>query len=215
MPDRTIEDLLREEYFELLPDLTKAAEQLEAEIRFHTLPISRRLAKHEQIRVRSRIKSCDSAVGSLRRRQEGQTFDSETPGAYSLSQLRDLVGVRVLAFPRSRLAEIDETLRKHFPLWAPDPVVDESGNLLAYKYYGRASEANENLACEYQIASMLTGLFWEVEHATIYKPAPELKGIADSLEMKEQTESVYAALRGFEAEFERQLLSANQEPSQK
>jgi hypothetical protein len=205
MSERTIEDILREEYFDLLADLAKLAEQLETEISFHTLPIARSLAKYERVFVTSRIKSCDSAVDSLRRRQEGGIFDTEKQ--HSLLKLRDLVGVRVLAFPRARLAEIDEVLRRRFHAWESDPVTDESGNLLAYKYFGPGLQVNERVTCEYQIASMLTGLFWQVEHSAIYKPAPELKGMMRSLVMRQRTDEVYAALRTFEEEFEQQLAS--------
>lgn len=71
MPDRTVEDRLREEYFDLLPTIRRIAEQLEAEIKYYILPITRDLDPFERVVVRSRIKECESAVDSLRRRQEG------------------------------------------------------------------------------------------------------------------------------------------------
>ena len=71
MPDRTVEDKLREEYFDLLPTIRRIAEQLEAEIKYYILPITRDLDPFERVVVRSRIKECESAVDSLRRRQEG------------------------------------------------------------------------------------------------------------------------------------------------
>jgi len=49
---------------------------------------------------------------------------------------------------------------------------------------------------------MLTALFWEVEHAAIYKPSPSLKGIARSPQMRLRTTEVLDALRTFEDEFE-------------
>jgi hypothetical protein len=36
MADRTIEDRLREEYFELLPEIGRVRQQLESEIRYYT-----------------------------------------------------------------------------------------------------------------------------------------------------------------------------------
>ncbi|MGD0569009.1 MAG: hypothetical protein ABSA78_11435 [Candidatus Sulfotelmatobacter sp.] len=71
---------------------------------------------------------------------------------------------------------------------------------LAFKYHGYCAR-NARLHAELQIAPMLIGLFWEVEHSTVYKPAPELKGAPDSL--KQTRSEVYKALRAFEAEFER------------
>lgn len=52
---------------------------------------------------------------------------------------------------------------------------------------------------------MLIGLFWELEHSTIYKPSPELKGIGASLEMRQRTTDVLKALKQFEEEFDRLL----------
>ena len=202
MVDRTIEDRLREEYFDLLPDIRRVTDELEAEIKYHTLSISRTLDRHKRLHVTSRIKECGSALDALRRRQEGATFDSDQPGLYTLSALRDLAGVRILAFPRRRLAEIDQVLREQFPSWKFDPVRDEN-DVLAYKYYGYCAEASNKVQGEYQIVSMLTGLFWEVEHSAIYKPTPSLKGIARSLEMQQRTRDVLRALRSFEEEFER------------
>jgi len=49
---------------------------------------------------------------------------------------------------------------------------------------------------------MLTGLFWEVEHTTIYKPTPKLKGVARNLEMRKCTEEVLKSIRAFEEQFE-------------
>lgn len=49
---------------------------------------------------------------------------------------------------------------------------------------------------------MLTGLFWEVEHSAIYKPAARLGQIALSLGMRERTRDVAKALRAFEEQFE-------------
>ena len=52
---------------------------------------------------------------------------------------------------------------------------------------------------------MLTGLFWEIEHAAIYKPSPQLRGLARSLSMQARSRDVLEALGGFEDEFERLL----------
>ena len=123
------------------------------------LPISRELEKYEQLVVKSKIKECESALDALRRRQEGATFNRDRPGHYTLTSLNDPAGIRVLAFPRSRLTELDGALRKLFPTWNSDPVEDD-GELTAFTYYGYCT-ASEKVKGEYQIVSMLTGLFWE------------------------------------------------------
>src|SRR5689334_7959731 len=124
MAERTVEDRLREEYFELLPDIRRVAEQLETEVRHCLLPISSGLDQFEQLVITSRIKECESAVDALRRRQEGATFDRGRPEAYTLSSLKDLAGVRVSVFPRSLRNETNKALSKLEPFshWEPDPV---------------------------------------------------------------------------------------------
>jgi ppGpp synthetase/RelA/SpoT-type nucleotidyltranferase len=102
MTNRTIEDRLREEYFDLLPEIRRALEELEARVRYRVMPISVQLKrKYEQVVVKSRIKECEGAVDSVRRKLESATLDTAPSGGYSLTSLKDLAGVRVLVFPRS------------------------------------------------------------------------------------------------------------------
>jgi hypothetical protein len=203
---RTVEDQLREEYFALLPEMTRLAEHLKTQIQYSILPITRQLKNHETLVVKSRVKECNSAIDSLRRRyrDHGAIFDPDQSADYTLLSLHDLVGVRVLAFPSRRATEIDLLLRSQFNDWTSDPVIDkETGQQLALKYYGPYAESKIWLNCEYQIVSTLIGLFWEVEHAAIYKPAPHFKGLEPV--MREQTSAVNSALKAFEDEFERQI----------
>jgi ppGpp synthetase/RelA/SpoT-type nucleotidyltranferase len=139
-PERTVEDRLREEYFTLLPEIRRVADRLEAEIRYHMLPISAGLHRHERLEVKCRVKSCESALEKLRARQEGRTFQRNRPETYTLTGLNDLAGVRVLAFPRSRVGDVDRLLRKEFDTWTSDPVKDD-GEVQAFKYYGYCSQA--------------------------------------------------------------------------
>jgi hypothetical protein len=150
--------------------------------------------------VRSRVKECESAVEALRRRQQGAIFDPDKD--YTLTDLRDLAGVRVLAFPHGRIQQIDVALKVPFEGWNADPVLSEEGETLALKYWGMCP-AGHHVAGEYQIVPMLTGLCWEVEHSAIYKPAPRLRGVTQSPEMRKPVAEVLRALRGFEATFER------------
>lgn len=68
-------------------------------------------------------------------------------------------------------------------------MLGEHGETLAFKYWG-ISSASKDVLGEYQIVSMLTGLFWEIEHSAIYKPSPQLRGVTRSLEMKEPIANV-------------------------
>ncbi len=121
-----------------------------------------------------------------------------------------LAGVRILVFPRRRILEVDGVLRDLFGSWNADPVKAD-GELLALKYYGY-SAASDHIRGEYQIVSMLTGLFWEVEHSAIYKPAPRLRRAARSLSMQQRSKEVTDALKAFEDEFEG-LIHLNSPPS--
>jgi hypothetical protein len=216
--ERKPEDRLREEYFLRLPEIRRVAEQLEAEIRFRTLPIQRQLNPHEQIVIKSRIKDCESAVKAIMRRKEGRVFDPGVFGSYSILDLRDLAGVRVLAFPHSRLTQVDQQLRactcspnrcKCFSKWTSDPMPFENGSQSAPKYWGYCEDVSLSVLAEYQVLPMLIGLFWEVEHSALYKPNSEIKSIAQSKLMQDQRTAVESALSNFELQFEKLVLDQN------
>jgi hypothetical protein len=196
--ERPIMNLLREEYFDLLPDIRRVVWQLETEIRYLTLPILHSLKRHEQLVVKSRVKECESAVKTLRL-QEGRFFDPEKPGGYSLLDLPDLAGTRVLVFPNSKLVEVDTALRSRFHGWTYKPVKDDLGAVLAPKYYGFCDEVSSKIRGEYQIVPMLIGLFWDVEHSAMYKS----RSAANSDEMKGYRTNVYSSLVRFEEGIER------------
>jgi len=205
MAERTPEDRLREEYFVLLPDIRRVVEELEAEVRHRLLPLSSKLDRYERLAVISRVKDCESALDKLRRQQEGAIFDSDQADSYTLTARNDLAGVRVLAFPRSRRIEANTYLRQPpYSSWTSDPVLADEGDQepLAFKYHGFCA-ASTKVRGELQVAPMLIGLFWQVEHSTIYKPSPELKGVGRSLEMRQRKSDVEEALKAFENEFER------------
>jgi hypothetical protein len=206
MPERTVEDRLRDEYFRLLPDARRVAEELEARVRHCLLPISLELDNYERLVVTSRIKDCESAVEALRRRREGATFDPDRSDSYTLTALPDLAGVRVLCFPRNRWIEANDLLRKEFSSWTSDPVTagGASFETIAFKYHGYC-EVSTKIRGELQLVPMLIGLFWQVEHSAIYKPSPQLKGVLLKLEMQQRTSAVLQALEAFEDEFEKAL----------
>jgi hypothetical protein len=204
MSNRTVEDRLREQYFTLLPEINRVAEELEARVRHCLLRIAAGLKQYERITVKCRTKECPSSIESLRRRQEGGTFDPDLPAKYDLTQLKDLAGARVLVFPEGMTERVDAALRDEFQGWTADPVladVSENLEILALKYFG-ACHAVATVGAEYQIVSMSIGLFWDVEHAAIYKPAPELRGAMRELGMREHSADVIRALRSFESAFQ-------------
>jgi hypothetical protein len=206
---RTIEDQLREQYFVLLPEMTRIAEHLKTTTQYALLPLSRKLHPYESLIVKARVKQCSSAITKLEQfnpvdglRNPGAVFDRDRPDTYSLLTLRDLVGIRVMAFPSRIAAEADQLLRSEFPGWEADPITI-GGKQIALKFNGQVAESRQGIWCEYQIVPTLIGLFWDVEHAAIYKQAPNLKGLEPV--MREQTSDVYLALKAFEGEFEVQL----------
>lgn len=207
MEKRTVEDRLREEYFDLLPEIRIVAEELDATVRHALLPIARGLQRHERMVVNSRIKSCESAIEKLRRQQLSRRFEPAKIESYSLRALKDLTAARVMVFPRVHVDAVDEVLRRDsFKHWELDPF--REGRELGFKYVGYCT-ANSRIRCEYQILPLLVGLFWEVEHTAIYKPSPELSGLARSFEIQEKTDGVLRALQDFEDEFLRQLEQGN------
>ena len=201
---RTIEDRLREEYFDLLPEIRRVAGQLETEIRYKLLSISGKLGGYERLVVSSRVKDCESALRKLRGFQQPAMFDADRPELYTLTTLNDLAGVRVLVFPRRRIGEVDVALRRIFH-WEADPI-HEDGEVLAFKYRGY-SKASRKIKGEYQILSILTGLFWEVEHSAMYKPDARLRGVAKHHGMVARRTEVRQALKAFEDQFESLLSS--------
>jgi hypothetical protein len=200
MPRRTIrdpleiEDLLREEYFELLPIIRRLAAQLETDIRSLTLPVLHELQPYEQLIVKSRVKECESALNTLLGPKEGRIFDPDRAGGYSLSQLPDLAGVRVLVFPNSRLIQVDDELRGKFSNWTPKPVTYGTNSIEAPKYFGYYKEISREIRAEYQVVPMLLGLFWEVEHAAMYK----FRAAARSKDMRNHRTAVEDSLINFD-----------------
>lgn len=209
---RTVKDRLRAEYFELVPSMQRTLVALEADVRHLLLPVMIALDRYEQVRIVSRLKECESAVDSLRRRQEERVFDPEKVDTYSLSTLHDLVGIRVLVFPSQRIEQVHAALLPLIANWAADPVpgIDDADGPVALKYYGPCASASSDITAELQIVSSLVGSFWDIEHAAVYKTSPNLQGVMASPRMKERYRTVLSALREFENEFERLVREASE-----
>jgi ppGpp synthetase/RelA/SpoT-type nucleotidyltranferase len=202
MSRRTIEDQLRSEYFELLPHVRRVADEAEAEARYLLVPVMRSLESHERIVVKSRVKDCESAIESLRRRTDYFKLEPSTESP-SLRLLKDLAGVRILAFPKRRVIEIDKALRERFCNWTADPVpaIPGTTDLLAFKYHGLCGP-HCHVHAEIQLISMLIGLFWEVEHGALYKPGEQLRHAEISARMQRHYADVIRAINSFEQEFD-------------
>lgn len=181
--------------------MQRTAVALDAELRHRLLQPMLQLRRYEQIRIVSRLKECESALDSLRRRQDAGVFDPERH--YTLTSLRDLVGFRVLVFPRHRVEQVRELLKPLLADWASDPVrgIPPEGEPLALKYHGFC-DASSRITAEVQIVSSLIGSFWEVEHSAMYKASPNLQGVMGSPRMRDRYRNVLVALRDFESEFE-------------
>jgi ppGpp synthetase/RelA/SpoT-type nucleotidyltranferase len=201
--ERTMEDRLREEYVALIPDIRRTAEEMEAEVKYLLRPIARDLEPHERLVVRCRIKECESAIGALKRRHELSLLENTTSNFLSLTALNDLAALRILAFPKQRVVQSDEHVRKRFPHWIADPVSGGRSNseILALKYHGLCSE-HSAIRSEIQVLSMLIGLFWEVEHGALYKPSYRLASHVKFEELKTRNDDVIDTLLAFEDTFE-------------
>lgn len=202
---RKPEDMLREEYFLLLPDIRRTLMELEARIRHTLIEAMRDLEQHERIEIRSRIKDCERAIDSLRRRQPTRAFEASKP--HTLLDLKDLAGARIAVFPRKLMRRIDDLLKNELHSlgqWDDDHIfVEPWPEPLILKYRGILSP-NLAIVAEYQIAPLLITYFWEVEHDAIYKPSPELRS-AEKF-MHDQIKNVYRVLTEFEDSFEHLLL---------
>ncbi len=95
------------------------------------------------------------------------------------------------------------------------PFRDDPREALGQKYSGFLEKVSDRVRGEYQIVSMLVGLFWEVEHSTLYKPTLELRGVARSLSMLERNRQVLSSLAAFEEEFERSRDGARKKKKRK
>jgi ppGpp synthetase/RelA/SpoT-type nucleotidyltranferase len=205
---RQVEDRLRAEYVDLLPSMQRTFTALMTEVNHVLLPTILTLDRYEQILVKGRLKGSESAIDSLRRRQELGRFDLDRAETYSLTTLPDLVGIRVLAFPQRRLSDVRRILETEPRLsaWSSDHIENSNAAQppVAFKYQGFWN-VDDHFRSEVQIVSVLIGLFWEVEHSAIYKPTPRLQGAASSIAMKDRNDAVLKALQQFEEEFDRQV----------
>ena len=196
MVSRTVEDRLRAEYFDLLPDIRRTLLETETRVRRDLLDVSLALERYERVLVTSRIKECDSAVDALRRRQPLGLFVAERALEYSITALPDLAAVRVMAFPERRVADAQDALQQTLSAWKADPVPSTDGSApLALKYFGKWSP-DAHITAEVQIVGLLIGLFWEVEHSAIYKPNPNLHGAVRSNVIQRRDEVLQAAQHG-------------------
>lgn len=203
MTVQSVEDRLREEYGIRLPAVWLVCFELETRARHRLLPVIRSLKAHERIDISARVKECESAISSLKKRQQGARFDRNRLAAYSLTELKDLAGVRVGVFPRSRVQEVDRILREEFSGWESKHVPGiqaDSALPLALKYHGRCV-SNSEIFAEYQVMPLMTKLYWGVKHAAIYKGDARI-----AARMKDHEAAVLKAMREFEEEFERLLL---------
>jgi ppGpp synthetase/RelA/SpoT-type nucleotidyltranferase len=209
---RTVEDRLRAEYFDLVPDMQRTLVALDSEVRHRLVPLIIALNRYEQIRIVSRLKECGSAVDALRRRQELRRFDEDNSQSYSLTGLRDLVGIRVMVFPMNRIDDVHSALLPLLSAWISDPIpgIEPTDPPLALKFHGRCDAALTSITAELQIVSSLIGSFWEVEHSAVYKTSPSMQGLMGSSRMNERQRTVLAALRDFEDEFEHLVSEAEE-----
>jgi len=200
-----IVDELREEYIQILPEMRLAAQELETRIKSALLPLTKTLKSPARFEVKVRIKDCESAIKKLRKNHE-EIFDPEM--SYSLLELDDLVGARVLTFMDNTMVKANKYLKAEFQGWKADHKKmnhdkkrrksrKRKEKPLWLKYKGKCNR-NDRIKAEYQICPMLIGLFGDVEHSAIYKPAAALRGIETVEEIKDSKEEVYKVLRNFE-----------------
>ena len=197
-------DELRQQYIDLLPEIKLVAQELKTRIKSALLPLVKQLKSPAGLEVKVRIKDCESAIKKLRKKKEG-VFDPEND--YSLLELDDLVGARVLTFMNSTLVKANKLIKGEFKKWKADHKAVKKGakksqkrkkeKPLWLKYKGKCN-ARDRIKAEVQLCPMLIGYFGDVEHSAIYKPAPELKNIDTIDAVLKAKDGVYTALQYFE-----------------
>jgi len=199
-------DRLRREYFHLLPQMQKLKILLEANIKWHFKSFAYELKKYQRLEFESRIKECDSAIESLRRKKHKQgERDFDDSQSYSLKDLKDLIGIRILVFPVSLITEAGEVITSKFRNWETDH--EKHGDVQILKYDGFLDE-DKKIRCEIQLVPMLTGMFWEVEHSALYKPHPKYKNVKEDLKLKRLYTEILNKFAEFEKTFE-EVVSEN------
>ena len=120
-------------------------------------------------------------------------------------ELKDLVGFRVLVFPENLISEVNKKITDNFSSLKSDPILknNDPEKVVAHKYHGKANEG-DTFQSEIQIVSMLIGLFWEVEHFTLYKQDLSFKGVI-SEDLKNKNDEILDALKEYSNIFEKGL----------
>lgn len=193
-----IESQLQLEYLKIANKLYKAQEYIEIEIK-HTIKTQLLKAVHaNKILISSRVKDCNSAIISLKKKEEGRVFRDNKQ--YSITQLNDLIGIRVSVFPLTLLELVktplldylDSNFEKQFQT---DHTTIEKYDI--YKYRGIHNQFSE-FKCEIQLIPMLISKFWDIEHDVFYKPASP----HDAPPMKDAYYAVINSLYNFERTYE-------------
>lgn len=167
MNDRIVIDRLRQEYSSLRPEMAKVERLLVDQVRWHLKFLAFDLKPYERIETESRIKECESAINTLKRKfgSEAQ-HEFEKGSQYNLKDLKDLVGLRILVFPPRLKEKVKDVISNEFKSWNED----HNDKLGLLKFDGFINKSD--IGCEIQIVSLLAGLFLKVEHFAFYKPDP-------------------------------------------
>lgn len=210
----TDEARLKHEYEELLPKMKKLQSLLDASLRWYLKDEMVSLTHSERIDISSRFKNCESAINKLKRilrnKKEGESKSSIDPNHYySLTKLKDLVGIRISVFPASKVKIFRQLIADKFADWQED-VDPKHSEISFYKFHGLLPHPEYNdIKCEIQIVPMLIGKFWDVEHFMLYKPKPADKNASEHAQMAHIKEDIYGKFKEFEECFEKVLAKRN------
>ncbi len=193
-----VESRLQLEYLKVASALYKAKEYIEIEIK-HTIKTQLLEAVHaNKILISSRVKDCNSAITALKKKEEGRVFRDGRQ--YSITQLNDLIGLRISVFPLTLLELVQSPLLSYLENNFEQPFQTDHTtieNYDIYKYRGIHNQFSE-FNCEIQLIPMLISKFWDTEHDVFYKPASP----HDAPPMKEAYDAVIKSLYSFEKTYE-------------
>ena len=183
-----IEKWIQEEYKNLRPALNKLRKKVKKEIRTCLSDFTQSLEPWQRIEIRSRIKECNSAIDSLRKRN-----------FHTLNDLVDLVGIRIVVFPASLAEKVEGVLIDYFKTLVPDHYF-YAKNEIAFRKYNGLTDDTTKIKCEIQIMPEILYSLVEVEHDFFYK-VPD-KNLSNENEFHEIVKRLLAYDRALEQDME-------------
>lgn len=159
---------LRSEYDNQINKMNGLLDYYKTEIEYLIRELKLNCKKFEKIEFSSRIKTFESCITKLKKKNEANVLTEEA----KLSEVKDLIGIRMLVFPNDYIEVIKRLImRKHnkFTIEEIDEDKKKECDFIKFFVYFNIEKFNHILV-EIQILPYLLGKYWDIEHSLIYKP---------------------------------------------